>query len=92
MRLLWSLSAIAVTASSVAAFAPVAQTSAIARGSSALNQAVAAADVKAKQDAALEKLKAKDASSSAISKDVSYSRLINRRGRGRRILVSGTRE
>jgi len=69
MRLLWSLSAIAVTASSVAAFAPVAQTSAIARGSSALNQAVAAADVKAKQDAALEKLRAKDASSSAISKD-----------------------
>ena len=34
--------------------------------------AVATADVKAAQDASVEKLKAKDASSAALSKDVSY--------------------
>lgn len=66
MRLLWSLSAIAVTATSVAAFAPV--QNGVVRGT-ALNQAAATADVKAKQDASLEKLKAKDASSSAIAGD-----------------------
>jgi RluA family pseudouridine synthase len=66
MRLSWSLAAIAVTATSVAAFAPV-QNSVVR--CAALNQAVATADVKAKQDASLEKLKAKDAGSSAISGD-----------------------
>jgi len=66
MRLLWSLSAIAITASSVSAFAPVQNCAGIARAT-ALNQAVATADVKAKQDATLEKLKAKDAGASAIS-------------------------
>lgn len=70
MRLLWSLSAIAITASSVSAFAPVQNCAGIARAT-ALNQAVATADVKAKQDATLEKLKAKDAGASAISAAVS---------------------
>ncbi|KAL7528253.1 hypothetical protein ACHAXR_004819 [Thalassiosira sp. AJA248-18] len=70
MRLLWSLSAaVAITATSVAAFAPVQNNGVVARCGSALNQAVASADVKAKQDAAAEKLKAKDAGSSAISGD-----------------------
>jgi RluA family pseudouridine synthase len=72
MRLLWSLAAIAAvtsSTSSVSAFS-VQQNSAISRGSTALNQvAVATADVKAKQDATLEKLKSKDAGSNAISKD-----------------------
>jgi len=68
MRLLWSISALALTAASVGAFAPV-QNQAIATRASALNQAVAAADVKSKQDATLEKMKAKDAGASAISKD-----------------------
>mmetsp|Transcript_5807 Transcript_5807/g.10478 ORF Transcript_5807/g.10478 Transcript_5807/m.10478 type:complete len:331 (+) Transcript_5807:107-1099(+) len=68
MRLLWSLSALAVTASSVAAFAPV-QNHAVARSCGVALNAVATADVKAKQDATLEKLKAKDAAASAISAD-----------------------
>jgi len=72
MRLLWSLSALAVTVSSVAAFAPVQNQAVVTRASSALNQAVASADVKAKQDASLEKMKANDADASAISKDVSF--------------------
>ena len=76
MRLLWSLAAIAAvtsSTSSVSAFS-VQQNSAISRGSTALNQvAVATADVKAKQDATLEKLKSKDAGSNAISKDVSFT-------------------
>jgi len=69
MRLLWSLSALAVTVSSVAAFAPVQNQAVVTRAGSALNQAVASADVKAKQDASLEKMKANDADASAISKD-----------------------
>lgn len=68
MRLLWSISALAVTAASVGAFAPV-QRPAVAARASALNQAVAASEVKAKQAAALEQMKAKDAGASAISKD-----------------------
>jgi RluA family pseudouridine synthase len=68
MRLLWSLSALAVTASTVSAFAPVQNQAVVARSCSALN-AVATADVKAKQDATLEKLKAKDAAAAAISGD-----------------------
>ena len=71
MRLLWSLSALAVTVSSVAAFAPV-QNQAVVTRASSLNQAVASADVKAKQDASLEKMKSNDAAASAISKDVSF--------------------
>eukprot|EP01083_Nonionella_stella_P029978 82336_1 len=69
MRLLWSPSAIAFGASAVSAFAPVAQNQAVTRASSALNQAVASADVKAAQDASLEKMKAKDAGATAISAD-----------------------
>lgn len=70
MRLSWSLSVLALTASSVAAFAPVVHNKAVvARASSVLSMAAAAADVKAKQDATLEKLKAKDAGATAISKD-----------------------
>jgi len=68
MRLLWSISALAVTAASVAAFAPV-QNKAIVTRARTLNQAVAASEVKAKQAAALEKMKVKDAGSSAITKD-----------------------
>lgn len=68
MRLPWSLAAIAVSVSSVSAFAP-ARRGVIARSCSALKQAVAAAEIKSKQDATLEKLKAKDAGSSAISGD-----------------------
>ena len=70
MRLLWSLSALIVASSSVAAFAP-ASSNAVASRSTALCSAVAAADVKAKQDATFEKLAAKDQGASAISKDVS---------------------
>eukprot|EP01082_Thalassiosira_pseudonana_P000107 g191.t1 g191 contig1:467831-469129(-) len=67
MRLLWSLSVLFVTSSSVAAFAP--SNHAAALRSSALNSAVAAADVMAKQEATLEKLRAKDQSSGAVAKD-----------------------
>ena len=70
MRLSWSLSALALTASTVSAFAPVQNQAVVARSCSALN-AVATADVKAKQDATMEKMKAKDATSAAISADVS---------------------
>lgn len=73
MRLSWSLAAVAVTASSIAAFAPGQnQASVVARASSALHQVVASADVKAKNEATLEKLKAKDAGAHAITKDVSF--------------------
>ncbi len=77
MRLLWSLSAIAISATSISAFAPSIQngSSVATRSNTALNQAVATADVKAKQDATLDKLKAKDAGASAISKDVSIAML-----------------
>jgi len=68
MRLSWSLSALAITAASVSAFAPV-QNQVVTRASLVLNQAVASADVKAKQDATLESMKAKDAGASAIAKD-----------------------
>jgi len=68
MRLLWSLSALAVSAVSVSAFAPAQNHAGVTRVT-ALNQAVAAADVKAKQDAGLEKMSAKDSSSAAISGD-----------------------
>jgi hypothetical protein len=71
MRLLWSAAVIAAAASSASAFAPVNNGAALARSSVAMS-AVATADVKAKQDASIEKLKAKDASSAALSKDVSY--------------------
>ena len=70
MRLSWSLSALALTASAVSAFAPVQNQAVVARSCSALN-AVATADVKAKQDATMEKMKAKDSTSAAISADVS---------------------
>lgn len=72
MRLFWSLSALVVASSSVAAFAPSSNNGVVAR-SSALHSTVAAADVKAKQDASFEKLRAKDQSSGAITKDVSAS-------------------
>mmetsp|Transcript_20440 Transcript_20440/g.36738 ORF Transcript_20440/g.36738 Transcript_20440/m.36738 type:complete len:331 (+) Transcript_20440:101-1093(+) len=68
MRLSWSLSALAITAASVSAFAPV-QNQVVTRANLVLNQAVASADVKAKQDATLESMKAKDAGASAIAKD-----------------------
>jgi len=68
MRLLWSLSALVVASSSVAAFAPASSNAVVAR-SSALCSTVAAADVKARQDASFEKLRAKDSSSGAVSKD-----------------------
>lgn len=85
MRLYWSLSALlALSASSgrvVVAFAPsppardhhaaAAVVNSPPRANSALRQVVAAAgpDVKARQDISLEKLKAKDAASHAITKD-----------------------
>ena len=73
MRLSWSLAAVAVSASSIAAFAPGQNRApVVARASSALQQVVASADVKAKNEATLEKLKAKDAGSHAITKDVSF--------------------
>ncbi|KAL7511874.1 hypothetical protein ACHAXN_009657, partial [Cyclotella atomus] len=68
MRLFWSLSAIAV-ASSVSAFAPA---NTVSRQTSSVvysTVAVATSDVKAKQDATLTKLAARDQQSSAISKD-----------------------
>lgn len=71
MRLLWSAAVIAAAASSASAFAPVSNGAALARSGVAMS-AVATADVKAAQDASVEKLKAKDASSAALSKDVSY--------------------
>ena len=71
MRLIWSAAVIAAAASSASAFAPVNNGAALARSGVAMS-AVATADVKAKQDASIEKLQAKDASSSALSKDVSY--------------------
>jgi hypothetical protein len=75
MRLYWSFPALALSASAVTAFAPasVQNHAAVAhRAGSALRQVVAAGpDVKAKQDSTLEKLKAKDAASHAITKDVS---------------------
>ena len=89
MRLYWSLSAplLALSASSgvVVAFAPAPpardhHAAAVVnspphRANSALRQVVAAAgpDVKARQDISLEKLKAKDAASHAITKDVSVA-------------------
>jgi hypothetical protein len=78
MRLLWSLFALAVTASSVTAFAPVQKQALATRSSSALNQ-VATADFKATQDSNLEKLKVKDAGSNSISSDVSFYSLRLRR-------------
>eukprot|EP00577_Skeletonema_sp_RCC1716_P024607 CAMPEP_0113402318 /NCGR_PEP_ID=MMETSP0013_2-20120614/17192_1 /TAXON_ID=2843 ORGANISM="Skeletonema costatum, Strain 1716" /NCGR_SAMPLE_ID=MMETSP0013_2 /ASSEMBLY_ACC=CAM_ASM_000158 /LENGTH=118 /DNA_ID=CAMNT_0000287645 /DNA_START=110 /DNA_END=467 /DNA_ORIENTATION=- /assembly_acc=CAM_ASM_000158 len=68
MRLLWSAAVIAAAASSASAFAPVSNGAALTRSGVAMS-AVATADVKAKQDASIEKLKAKDASSAALSKD-----------------------
>jgi hypothetical protein len=69
MRLFWSLSVIAV-ASSVSAFAP----SNVNSRQTALHSTVApvaASEIKAKQEATLSKLAARDQQSSAISKDVS---------------------
>ena len=71
MRLLWSAAVFAAAASSASAFAPATNGAAVARSGVAMS-AVATADVKAAQDASVEKLKAKDASSAALSKDVSY--------------------
>mmetsp|Transcript_30167 Transcript_30167/g.51570 ORF Transcript_30167/g.51570 Transcript_30167/m.51570 type:complete len:331 (-) Transcript_30167:824-1816(-) len=68
MRLLWSAAVIAAAVSSASAFAPVSNGAALTRSGVAMS-AVATADVKAKQDASIEKLKAKDASSAALSKD-----------------------
>eukprot|EP00986_Skeletonema_menzelii_P001752 scaffold484_cov148-Skeletonema_menzelii.AAC.6 len=68
MRLLWSAAVFAAAASSASAFAPATNGAAVARSGVAMS-AVATADVKAKQDASIEKLKAKDASSAALSKD-----------------------
>ena len=70
MRLFWSLSAILVASSSVEAFAPSNNAAVLSR-SILLRSTVVSSDVKAKQDATLEKLRAKDRSSSTISKDVS---------------------
>lgn len=87
MRLFWSLSAIAV-ASSVSAFAPA---NTVSRQTSSVvysTVAVATSDVKAKQDATLTKLAARDQQSSAISKDVSFVRgLIVVGGMGRVVLI-----
>lgn len=70
MRLLWSLSAIVVASSSVSAFAPVSNT--VSRQTAVYSTvAVAASDVKAKQEATLTKLAARDQQSSAISANVS---------------------
>jgi len=71
MRILWSLSAIAVASSSVSAFAP---SNTVSRQTAVYSTvAVAGADVKAKQEATLTKMAARDQQSSSISKDVSYS-------------------
>ena len=69
MRLFWSL--VITAAASVSAFAPVHNNRAASRTTECSFSAVATADVKAKQDDAVEKLKAKDAASSAVSIDVS---------------------
>ena len=74
MRLLWSFSAIVVASSSVSAFAPSSLN--YASRQTSVYSAVAppaASDVKAKQEATLTKLAARDQSSSAISKDVSFT-------------------
>ena len=71
MRLLWSAVVIAAASTSVSAFAPANNGGALMRSGVAMS-AVATADVKAKQDASVEKLKAKDASSAALSGDVSF--------------------
>ena len=71
MRLLWSLSVIAVAFSPVAAFAPSNVNSVSRQTAVYRTVAVAASDVKAKQDATLTKLAARDQSASSISKDVS---------------------
>jgi hypothetical protein len=75
MRLYWNHLALALaTISAVAAFAPASQNHAPVRStSSALQQVVATAEVKANQKSALEKLKAKDAASRAITMDVSLN-------------------
>lgn len=67
MRLFWSL--VITAAASVSAFAPVHNNRAASRTTECSFSAVATADVKAKQDDAVEKLKAKDAASSAVSID-----------------------
>lgn len=70
MRLFWGLAAVLAASSSVDAFAPPSNgviTRSVALSSTVLS--AESADVKAKQDAAMEKLKAKDSSSTAISKD-----------------------
>lgn len=75
-------------ASSVSAFAPA--NTVPSRTSSAVYStvAVATSDVKAKQDATLTKLAARDQQSSAISKDVSFGRgLIVVGGMGRVVLI-----
>lgn len=79
MRLLWSAVVIAAASTSVSAFAPANNGAALMRSGVAMS-AVATADVKAKQDASVEKLKAKDASSAALSGDVSFLLSRDRKG------------
>jgi hypothetical protein len=84
MRLYWNLNALAValaaSTAAVTAFAPSPDAAIAHRASSALRQVVAAAgpDVKARQEITLEKLKAKDAASHAITKDVSVVLFLSR--------------
>jgi hypothetical protein len=93
MRLYWNHLALALTTiSTVAAFAPASQKNhaPVRSTSSALQQVVATAEVKANQKSALEKLKAKDAASRAITMDVSLTfifimgRLLEQNGGGER--------
>lgn len=79
MRLLWSAVVIAAASTSVSAFAPANNGAALMRSGVAMS-AVATADVKAKQDASVEKLNAKDASSAALSGDVSFLLSRDRKG------------
>lgn len=79
MRLLWSAVVIAAASSSVSAFAPVTNGAAVSRSAVAVSAVATADDVKAKQDASIEKLKAKDASSAALSKDVSFLFFVSRK-------------
>lgn len=88
MRLLWSAVVIAAASTSVSAFAPANNGAALMRSGVAMS-AVATADVKAKQDASVEKLKAKDASSAALSGDVSF--LLSKRSQRRNFLLQNTR-
>lgn len=69
MRLLWSLLSAIAVATSVSAFAPVAQNTRSVPSRTSSSIAVTADDVKAKRDIAFEKMKAKDSSCRDISAD-----------------------